>query len=346
MSRVTAIVAAGDGKAAKAVYGHSKAYLELGGRTLVARVVATLQCVPEVDEVWVVGNAKRLEEALAPLAGELAKPVTIVPQYRNLLENTWLSYRRLLPGAGPAGRDPATPEERALPILYLSADLPFVTAQEISAFVQRSLAAGCDYALGLVPEASLAPFYPTPTTPGIRMAYFHTAEGNFRQSNLHLVRPAQLGNREAIEDMYEHRYQKQLGAMLGLAWRILTNQGGGVRIAFFFGVMHLALLADRVGLARLAAALRRALPFSRIESAVSSLLAARFRLIVTEVGGAALDIDSERDLDVAREMLEPWLAQQSACAAARYGVASLAARAASSGVSVLPPGPNALGEKA
>lgn len=100
MRRVPAIVAAGDAKAARAVYGESKAYLEVGGRSMVARVVSVLQRVPEVSEVWVVGNAERLEKALDEelLRSELVKPLWIVPQYRNLYENAWYTYRRLLPG--------------------------------------------------------------------------------------------------------------------------------------------------------------------------------------------------------------------------------------------------------
>ncbi len=62
LKAIPAIVAAGDGRAAKAVYGQSKVYLELGGRALVAHVVMVLQDVPEVSEVWVVGNAELLRE--------------------------------------------------------------------------------------------------------------------------------------------------------------------------------------------------------------------------------------------------------------------------------------------
>jgi 2-C-methyl-D-erythritol 4-phosphate cytidylyltransferase len=61
---VPAIVTAGDRRAAKAVHGESKVYLEVGGRPLVAHVVATLQRVPEISEVWVVGDADRLAAAL------------------------------------------------------------------------------------------------------------------------------------------------------------------------------------------------------------------------------------------------------------------------------------------
>ena len=51
---IPAIVTAGDQRAAKAVYGESKVYLEMGGRPLVANVVSVLQQVPEVSAVWVV----------------------------------------------------------------------------------------------------------------------------------------------------------------------------------------------------------------------------------------------------------------------------------------------------
>ena len=61
---IPAIVTAGDGKASRAVYGDAKVYLDVAGRTLVARTVDVLMRVPEVSEVWVVGNAARLERTL------------------------------------------------------------------------------------------------------------------------------------------------------------------------------------------------------------------------------------------------------------------------------------------
>ncbi len=156
MKAIPAIVAAGDRRAAKAVCGQSKVYLELGGRALVAHVVAALQDVPEVSEVWVVGNAERLREVFEreEIKRELRKPFQIVPQFRNLYENVWQTYRRLLPGAGPTGRDPEAAEEREF-VLYLSADMPFATPQEISQFIQRSAELDCDCACGLVTEKSM-----------------------------------------------------------------------------------------------------------------------------------------------------------------------------------------------
>jgi hypothetical protein len=329
VERLPAIVTAGDGKASRAVYGDAKVYLEVGGRTLVARTVSVLMRVPEVSEVWVVGNAGRLEQALrgdAELCAGLTKPVLIVPQFGNLYENAWQTFRRLLPGAPPGGRDPVGAELDQR-VLYLSADLPFATPQEISAFVQQSLATGCDYALGMVTEESLAAFYPDAGRPGIEMAYFNVADGRVRQSNLHLVRPARMGHRWYIEDMYEHRYQKELFHALALAWRVLTLEGGGFRLLSYYGVMHLAGLADRARLRSLADALRRFVSFAKIERACSQLLDTRFRLVVTEVGGCALDIDNEHDTDIARARFEEWSKGQVERAALLHGSPALAARA-------------------
>jgi GTP:adenosylcobinamide-phosphate guanylyltransferase len=327
VERLPAIVTAGDGKASRAVYGDAKVYLDVAGRALVARTVGVLMRVPEVSEVWVVGNVDRLERTLqgdAELRASLVKPVYVVPQFGTLYENCWQTFRRLLPGAPPEGRDPASAEADQR-VLYLSADLPFATPQELSAFVQRASAAGCDYGLGLVTEESLAPFYPAHGKPGIEMAYFNVADGRVRQSNLHLVRPARMGHRWYIEDMYEHRYQKELFHALALAWRILTYQGGGISLVAYYGIMHVAGLFDRARMRGAADGLRRFVSFARIERACSQLLDTRFRLIVTEVGGCGIDIDNERDIDIARERFEEWTKQQAQHAAALHGPALLPA---------------------
>jgi GTP:adenosylcobinamide-phosphate guanylyltransferase len=319
--KVPVIVAAGDGRASKAVCGQSKVYLEIAQRPLVAHVVAALQRVPEISEVWVVGNAPRLEKVLSEpaLLRELRVPVTIVPQFRNLYENAWQTYRRLLPEAGPEGRDP-DPDEVDRPVLFLSADIPFATPQEISEFIQRGASLDCDYAVGLVTEAAMRPFYHTETgLPGIEMAYFNLREGRFRQSNLHLVKPGLLGNRHYIEDMYEHRYQKQIGNIIALAWRIFWDQRGGIRLLAYYSVIHAAAIADRRGWMRIADLLRRWIGLSRVEAAVGGLLRTRFRFVTTEVGGCAVDIDNEEDYETAKLRYEEWRGAQRETAERLHG---------------------------
>jgi hypothetical protein len=257
------------------------------------------------------------------LQAELCKPLHVVPQFRNLYENGWETYRRLLPGAGPEGRDPA-PEDADTSVLYASADLPFATPQEISAFTRRSLALDCDYALGLCTEASMRDFYPeAPGEPGIRMAYFNLREGRYRQSNLHWIKPARIANRHYIEEMYEHRYQRQIGQMIALGWRLLRLQEGGFSVLYYYGLMHLAALADRSGLGRLSDAIRARIPMARIEAGCSALLGGRFRFVVTEVGGCAVDIDNERDYAAARKRFEVLRERQRVRAEALFGLPAL-----------------------
>ncbi len=328
---ISAVVTAGDRGAAKQVGGESKVFLELDGVALVAHVVLELQGVPEVSEVWVIGDSKRLAAVLGERAvqGRLRKPLHVVEQFSNLYENAWEGYRRVLPRAGTEGRDPETPEDEQVPVLYVSGDLPFATAEEISDFVRRGLALGCDYAVGLSTEASLQDFRPRADgTPGVEMASFNLREGRFRQNNLHLAKPARLGNRHYIQDMYENRHQQQLGQILALAWTLFTTERGGLAVVWYYGLMHLAGLADRRGWRRIADAVRRMAPLARIERGCSDLLKTDFRFVITEIGGCAVDIDTEQDYAVARQRFHAWRAAQRD-RVARLASATLAAGAAS-----------------
>jgi hypothetical protein len=332
-----AIVTAGDRGAAKPIQGRSKVFLEIGGRPFVAQVVATLQRVPEIDAVWVVGDAPRLAGVLAELRDELRKPLHVVPQFRNLYENCWETYRRLLPEAGPSGREPETGTDHDLRVLYLSADLPFATPHEISHFLSLALPLDTDYVLGLSTEAAMQPFYPPARgEPGIRMAYFNVREGRFRQNNLHLVRPGRLRHRHIIQEMYEHRYQKQFGEIVKLAWRLLRSQQGGLRTLGYYGLLQIASVADRARLRPLADLLRRFIPLARVERGISDLLGCRFRFCVTEFGGCAVDIDNEADFDSARARYDEWRKRELARGEARVGPLALPERAGPVVVDVLP----------
>jgi GTP:adenosylcobinamide-phosphate guanylyltransferase len=322
---IPAIITAGDRRAAKSVCGQSKVYLEVGGLPLVARVALVLQRVPEVSEVWVVGDAERLRAVFSShgLRSKLAKPLHIVPQFRNLYENAWETFKLTLPGAGPEGREPEG-ADLDWQVLMLSADLPFATPQEISEFIRRGWEMGCDYVAGAVTEASLRTFLPKqPGDFGIEVAYFNLSERRLRQSNLHLTRPARIGMRHLIEDMYEHRHQREFWHMLAIAWRILVVTRGGLAVAFFYALMHLAGLADRWGLRAVADWLRIPLSLQRTENIVGRLLQTSFSFVITEVGGCAIDVDNEQEYDAVVARFEEWSAAQAARAESLHGPAPL-----------------------
>lgn len=322
---VPAIITAGDSRAAKAVYGKSKVYLEVDGLPLVAHVVRTLQSVPEVDAVWVVGDLAKLEPALASpvLRAALTKPLHLIPQQRDLISNAWETYRRVLSNDVRAGRDPG-PEDLDREILYLSGDLPLATPQEISAFVQASQArvngGEADYVVGLCPADALEVFKPRqPGDAGIEVAYFNTRDGRVRQNNLHYARPARIGRLDRIEEMYEHRHQRRFWNMFVLAMRLLLSRVGGVKIALLFGVMHLAGIADRNGWRRIARGLGRLVTLEINRKTIAKLLDTKFAFAVTESAGCALDVDTEAEYDVICERFAEWSAGQRARSERLFG---------------------------
>jgi GTP:adenosylcobinamide-phosphate guanylyltransferase len=305
--KVPAIVTAGDRGAAKAIYGQSKVYLEIDGIPLVVRVVQALQQVPEVSEVWVVGDRDRLDELFArPKFSEgLEKPLHIVGQYSNLYENAWETFKRTLPGAGPDGREPVG-DDYDFQVLYLSGDLPLATPQEISRFIQDGQGLGCDYALGLSPARVLEHYAADDSgRSGLDIAYFNTRDGRLKQNNLHLAKPSRVLNRNYIQDLYSHRHMRKFGNMVGLIGKLLFREGG-IAIFFFYMVMHLAGLADRSGWKRLASWIRYCVTVKANEWGVSKLLACRFRFVVSDYAGCAIDVDTEADYDVIQENFREW----------------------------------------
>jgi GTP:adenosylcobinamide-phosphate guanylyltransferase len=324
---VPAIVTAGDRGAARAVYGESKVFLEVEGRALVSRVISVLQAVPEVSEVWVVGDRARLEETLRRdgLHENLTKPLHVIEQHHNLYENCWQAFIRALPGAGPEGREP-TESDLDAQVLFLSGDLPFATPQEVSAFIREGQALDCDYALGLVAEPTLQPFTTgEPGEPLLDVAYFNLREARLRQNNLHLASPLRMGHRHYIEEMYEHRHMRKFGNMLAIAARLVFQKGGFVVVLFYL-LMHLGGFADRKGYRGVADWLRRAITLSYTERVLSKILDTRFRFLVTEVGGCAIDVDTEADYDAVRARFGEWSDQQARRAVELVGPLPLAAQ--------------------
>jgi len=211
------------------------------------------------------------------------------------------------------------------PVLYLSGDLPFATPQEISEFIERGLALGCDYAVGLVPAEAMADFLPGAAgEPGVRVAYFNMREGRFRQSNLHLAKPARITNRYYVEEMYELRYQKEFANIAKLAWTILRSEQGGLRILFLYLLVHLAGVLNRNGFRGLADKLRKFVSLERVEACISTLLRTDYRFVITEAGGCALDIDNQQEYEASAARFREWTETQAVRAEKLYGPPRLA----------------------
>jgi CTP:molybdopterin cytidylyltransferase MocA len=304
---IPAILMAGDRGAAKAIHGESKVYLEIAGRPMVSRVVATLQHVPEVSEVWVVGDSKRLEAVLSAsdLRSEIQKPLHIVEQFENIYQNAWETYKRSLPGAPPEGRQPQG-EDHDFQVLYLSGDLPFAHPEELSDFIRQGQALDCDYALGLVRKAALEPFTKSlDGTPGLDLAYFNLRDGRLRQNNLHLARPSRIGNRHLAGNLYRHRHMREFGNMAALISGLFFSRGGAA-ILFIYLIMHVGGYFDRKGWTWLADAVRQLVTLRNNEWGISRLMACDFRFVVSDIGGCAIDVDTEDEYELVNARFEEW----------------------------------------
>jgi GTP:adenosylcobinamide-phosphate guanylyltransferase len=305
--RLQAILVAGDRGASRAIRGCSKAFVEVAGKPMVVHVLESLLHTPEVSEIYVVGNPVRLERVIADfgclaLAAARGCPVHVVPQRETLYANVWHTFLRTL--------RPGVPPDDAHAVLVVPADIPLVMPEELSMFVTRAQACGGDYVAGLSPESALEVFGPRDGAPGVEMAYFNLREGRFRQNNLHFVRALRMGNRHYIEDMYENRYQQEIASQVALAWRVLRKEWRNLWVLGCYVLIHVAGVLHRRGHARASDVVRSWVPIAMIDRAASALLRTRFTTVTTELGGAAIDVDNEADLEVVEKMLERWKAMQ------------------------------------
>lgn len=306
---------AGDRGASRAVRGVSKPFLQVGGKPMVIHVLEALLYTPEVSEVFVVGDPERLDQAFAEfgaaqLTTQSGKPVHIVPQRRSLYENVWHAFLRALPTPqrDSAGEIAAPDLNHA--ILVVPCDIPLVVPEELSEFLGQAFAVDADYVVGLTPAEAITQFGSVDGSEGIEMACFNLAEGRYRQSNLHYVRPLRLENRHYIQDVYESRYQKEWGNTAKLALKIFIHEFRNLKVLFFYALMLLAGWLDRRGRGRMAAYVRRYVSLGRAERCLSDLIRGRLVTVVTALGGAAIDVDNEADLAVLEKRLEEWKALQ------------------------------------
>ena len=304
--RIRAVLLAGDRGASRSIGGWSKPFLEVGGKPMVVHVLETLLHTPEISEIFVVGDPLRLQQGLVDhgvllLAAARACAVHVVPQRDTLYENVWHGFLRTVPvGDTDDGHE----------VLVLPADIPLMIPEEVSQFLQEASRVEADYVLGLTPEAALAPYAVHASQPGMGMAFFNLAEGRFRGNNLHLVRPLRIGNRHYIQSMYESRYQKEIGNVLRLGWQILVRELRNTWVLLYYLLMHAAGVLDRRGHPWASDRVRALVPLAVVERGLGALLRTRFRFVMTHLGGAALDVDNEPDLEVVEKMIGQWKAQQ------------------------------------
>jgi len=304
---IDAVITAGDGKAARKIFKRNKALLDVAGKPIIRHIVEVLIACEDIDRIVVVGPKERFAEALDGLE------VDIVEQKRSLAENGWEGFLHTLPEYRQTGQ--LTPDMisayRDNHVLFLSGDIPLISVREIEEFISQCDMSSYDYIAGSTSEEILALFGPRKGRPGIKMATFHTWEGNFRQNNLHMARPFVLiESIDLVLKAYEYRYQKEFYNIVKTLIEIIKLGPGNVgKTLGLYLLFQLSAGLDTLGFGRLAHLVSFPVTLSRAEKVISNLLGARCKIVETTVGGAALDVDNEKDFMILSVMYRDWLNQ-------------------------------------
>ncbi|TAJ97010.1 MAG: hypothetical protein EPO39_19570 [Candidatus Manganitrophaceae bacterium] len=303
---MNAFVLAGDRGASHQILGTNKALLKLEGYPLFIHVLKALDEVAEIDRVYMIGPQKKImQEIERALPHTLfLKKIEVLEQKNSLIENILTIYTRSLPGY-QEGMNPDPLNHGDPPGLFLPADIPLITPAEIREFISKSDMNQSDYCLGITSEEALAPFYPQPDQPGIKMAYIYLREKAYRLNNLHLARPFRLRAGRSIQKMYDHRYQKYLGNRFRIAFEILKTPLWWKGLALYLMAQGAVFFAQ-MDRPRLSALFRRPLTLPAVEREVSRFLGTRFKAVETAIGSAALDIDDEAGYRVFSARLRDW----------------------------------------
>jgi hypothetical protein len=257
--------------------------------------------------MFVVGPSGRLREVLGDLLDEAGGPVTVVEQTGRMLANAWAAIE----ACEARHRTRQGRDDPQRPLLFISSDLPLVSAAAIDDFLARcaweDARQPANYAMlaGVAEETSLAQFYPANDRPGIRRPYVHLAGGKLRLANIYVGRPRALAHQEFLQTGFDHRKAEKWKNVVALAWHFL-GQSGGWQAARLTLRLQVTLLAARGRKGRLYRALRRGNTRERIERGCSSVLGGSVRLVVTPYGGLSLDADNEEDFAVLSQRFEDW----------------------------------------
>ena len=300
-----AILVAGENKYSHIVCNQYKALLKLNDRYCIQYVIEALQEAPTVGDIYIVGPKKRLMSALISSRINFKQPkkIQILEQKTNLLENVWYAFLESLPPLNDR-KDAEIADVVNKAVLVVPCDSPLITTHEVEHFIANCDLERHDYILGLTPEKSMQYFYPTGHRPGIKMAYLHMREKNYRINNLHMVRPARVEHRIHINKMYEYRYQKQVFNMILLFIYLLRFQ----KLKNFSLLLGLqfSLLSAKLDLPRITAIFKRWVPRKDLEKAISHILNTRFTSQEIQLPGAALDIDNDESYETLKSEFERW----------------------------------------
>ena len=303
-----AILVAGEGEDSHRVYRRHKAFLKIKGKYIIQRVLEAIRQVPVIGDIYVAGPVPKLSAVFQEIGLDTRTPkaIHLVEQRANLFENAWHAFIASLPARGGGDSTVDLHAHRDKAVLIVPCDAPLITPDEVAHFIAHSELENYDYVIGLTPEQAMTHFYPQDGRPGIKMAYLHMKEKNYRINNLHMVKPLRVIQRKHINTMYAYRYQKNIINAILLAIYLMGREQP--KSLQYFSCLQLAMACTRLNLPKLAVFFSRWAPKEELEKAVSGLMNTRFRGLEVPYPGAALDIDNDRDFRTMEVMFDRWKA--------------------------------------
>lgn len=234
---LTALVLAGtrtggDPLAAYAGVSH-KALIEVGGRTMIERVVAALAAVPEVARIVVAIERPELLRDLPGLQpAVLGKPLSTMGT-----------------ASGPSATVAAALAELGTPLLVTTADHALLQTAWLTEFL-TACPADADVAVALAGRAAVEA-----AAPHTRRTWLRFADGDFSGCNLFLMaRPASAGVTALWCELERHRkaplqMMQRLGWTFALRYRLrqLTLSAAAARLGTLSGGARLAIVQMKDG---------------------------------------------------------------------------------------------------
>lgn len=286
------------------IAGRNKAFLEVAGQLLIRYVVNSLIAAESIDQIFIVGPAEELFEAL----GNMPPEVHVIAQRGKMLTNCWAGIEA---SEDCHRSDPIIPVKER-PLLIISCDLPLVTARSIDDFVSRCArldnASEVPYAMlaGVVDEPAVAPFHPSGDRQGIIRPFVELECGRLRLANIYIGRPRNLSHQEFLQAGFSYRKAKDWRNVVALTFTFFKSPGGW-RAAWLTIRVQLTLMLSK-GKGRWYQRLRKGNTQERVEKSLSEVLGGPVKIVVSPYGGLSLDVDDQEDFRVLDARYEDWAA--------------------------------------
>ncbi len=284
--------------------GRNKAFLEIGGKTLVRHVVDALLEADNVAEIFVVGPVEKLGGALLGVPAR----VRMVQQEGKVLTNTWAAVY----ASESRHLNEPIASVQSRPLLIISCDLPLISGAAIDDFIarcaheDRSSDEPFAMMVGVVDEPGVTQFHPEDSKEGIERPFVETAFGRLRLANIYVARPRHLAHQEFLQTGFSYRKAKDWRNVFHLVLS-LFRQHGGWAAAWLTVRLQFTLWSRRFS-PRIYEWLRRGNSRERVERCTGTVLGGSIRIVTSPYGGLSLDVDEEEDLRVLKVRYQDWIA--------------------------------------